>query len=378
MPISSIAINNFRGLCDFRMEGAAPVFNLLVGPSEIGKTSVLEAMSLMSVSTDMAGAVGFNRMRGATVNNQSDAVAAAKSLFHNFRLQPIELETAIKSAFGNVTAKIEIVPVMDDNVVSYREADKISAQMGTVASTQTARFNGFKRTVEYARDFAGKGYNFFRIRDDGVRLDKFVEEEAFFRIDEAGKKHALSPKDMDFLLWNAVFICYPDIRVAIDAATTNKREAAIVDILKMINPQVAGFALSEKTPLIDIGLDQMMPLHIAGDGLRRVLGMLGNLCSKSYSVHLEDEIGAGVYFGALPTFLRAVFDFAIREGKQIFATTHSKDVLVALKEVLTEREDLREDAAVFSFMHDKKGKVRAGAYLYEDIDRCIANDIEIR
>lgn len=375
MPISSIAIDNFRGLRDFRMEGAAPVFNLLVGPSEIGKTTVLEAMGLMSVPANMMRVIEINRLRGVAVNSQIDAVAASASLFYKFHLQPIELQAAIKSELGDVQMNVEITPVMDDKVVSYQDTD---TQMRGVASASTGRFDGLKYAVEFTGAVSGEGYYFLRFRDNDINLEPFVEKAKLCRADKTGGKHALSATEEKLLLLNPILIRSPDPQTAISEATVNKKKPAIVEILRKINPQIAGFDLSDKAPLIDIGLDQMVPLHIAGDGLRRVLGTLGNLCSKKYNVHLDDEIGAGVYFGAQAAFLRAVLRFAKQEGKQIFATTHNKDVLVALREVLTEEEDLREDAAVFSFMRDKHGKVRAGAYPYEDIDRCIANGIEMR
>ena len=42
-------------------------------------------------------------------------------------------------------------------------------------------------------------------------------------------------------------------------------------------------------------------------------------------------------------------------------------MLIALKEVLAEDEDLRDDAAVFSFIRDKHGKVRASILIFMKI-----------
>ena len=98
--ISSIFIDNFRGLRDFRMEGAQ-MFNLLVGPSEIGKTTVLEAIELTSFG-ELGGVNFLNQLRGARIENERDVIVAAASFFHNFRPTPISMAitTIPNDAFG--------------------------------------------------------------------------------------------------------------------------------------------------------------------------------------------------------------------------------------------------------------------------------------
>lgn len=375
-PISGVHIDNFRGLRDFHLEGAR-MFNLLVGPSEIGKTSVLEAIHLLSIASNIRNGLDMNRLRGAVIEDQHDAAFALASLFYKFRLSTITLGTTITGALGKVDVKVEFVPFMDDSEVSRKEPGVLGIQSGDL--TKSDIFNALKRTVEFTGAVTGRGHNFLRLQESGNHTEPFVEEKPITHIGKTGPT-SLSVDEGLFLLWNALFVRTPSLQDAAREATRHKKKQEVIDIVRKINPQISDFSPDgeRRMPLVDIGLEKMVSSHILGDGARRVLGMLGNLCSKDYKVHLEDEIGVGIYFSSLPHFLRAVLQFAKQEGKQIFATTHSKDILLALKKVLAEDADLRDDVAVFSFMPSKRGNVRATPYLYEDIDRCIDSNIEIR
>ena len=377
-PISGVHIDNFRGLRDFHLEGAR-MFNLLVGPSEIGKTSVLEAMFLVTGAGDIAGCVNLNRhARGAIVQTQDDAIAAAASFFHEFRPLPVLLSVEIETnTFGTVRVDGQIVPVLGDAVVTEKDVSVFGAQ-GANSLLAEGSFNGLKASIKMSGKISGKGHSFLRLNEYPVRADPFVMEEPVSRNGKGKKRSPLSEEETGELRSASLFVNQPMQGIAIEKALANKKTKDVVDVLKRINPDIADVAMIGNKAHVDIGLEKMVPMHVTGDGVRRAMTILGYLCAKEYKVHLEDEIGAGIYFGSQARFLRAVLQFAKQEGKQIFATTHNKDVLLALQKVLADDADLRDDVAVFSFMRDKRDNVQATPYLYEDIDRCLDNDIEIR
>lgn len=383
MPlISGVHIDNFRGLRDFHLEGAR-MFNLLVGPSEIGKTSVLEAIFLMSLVGNMKNCVVLNRLRGAIVDNKRDAIAATASFFHHFQPLPILLGAdTVLGKNGAARLDVEIVPILGNNVVSYQDTGAFGIQKNPGSFLDAdGRFDGLKCFVRMSGGVAGSGYSISRIGDNDIQPEPFVVEEELYRAD--GKKGKIpysefSEEDRDGLRINPFFISFPSPGPALENVLTNKKKDDIIKVLGRVNPNITDMAMIKDRAHVDIGLERMVSMHIVGDGVRRTLTTLGHLCVKEYNIYLEDEIGAGVYFSAQKEYLRAVLQFAKQEGKQIFATTHSKDILTALKKVLAEDADLRDDVAVFSFMHSKRGNVRATPYLYEDIDRCLDSDIEIR
>ena len=119
-------------------------------------------------------------------------------------------------------------------------------------------------------------------------------------------------------------------------------------------------------------------MHLMGKGFIEILSILGPIPNPTTNLFLIDEIANGVYHGILPDFLRALLTFARKNDKQIFAVTHSKDLLVALAEVLEKDEEFREDAGCFSFSRVKHDEVFATAYPYEAIAHCVKNGIELR
>ena len=373
--ISGISIDNFRGLRDFQLKGARR-FNLLVGPSEIGKTSVLEAINLSSGASQIRNCLPINRSRGAIVENRHDAALAVASLFHNFQQSTVTLSAAVKVALGMVNIKTTLVPI-GGHEIAHKDADIPDGQQGDLA--QTDAFTSLKCTTEFTGAARGRGHQILRINDNGVKVGEYVQDKQVVRANKK-KEAALSEDELSSLRLNTSFVRKTSIQTAVREATRNKKKAAVLDVVRKINPHIVDFAPDgeRKPPLVDIGLDTMVSSHILGDGVRNVVGMLGMLCSKDHKVHLEDEIGSGVYFGSQALFLRAALLLAKQEGKQIFATTHNKDILIALQKVLAEEEDLRDDVAVFSFMPNKHKKITATPYLYEDIDRCIENGVEIR
>lgn len=376
--ITEVRIDNFRGLRDFRLEGAR-MFNLLVGPNEIGKTSVLEAICLLSMTGGTQDFVRINRMRGANIQNQTTATAAVASMFHNFRPSPISLGMTFipNEKFGSMRVSVEVLPFLGDKVVSYKEmtADAIDA---SGESSLFGQFNRLKRTIDVSGPVIARGHSILHLDSDDVRNAPFEVEQVLSRSGKNGETLPLSAEETEIAKCNMYYLRHNDPLTAMAMALENKKKDAIIEVLKDIDPQIADFSLLPDAPHVDIGLNKTVSMHITGDGVRAVLSTLGHLCSQEYNVYLEDEMGMGIYYARQKTFLRAILRFARMEGKQIFAATHSKDVLTALKDVLAEEDDLREDATVFSFLRDKRGMVRAVPYLYEEIDHCISSGMEIR
>lgn len=54
----------------------------------------------------------------------------------------------------------------------------------------------------------------------------------------------------------------------------NKDEAFIVNALRLIEPNIKDFVLSQNEVLVDIGLDKRIPINMMGDGARKILSIL--------------------------------------------------------------------------------------------------------
>ena len=65
---------------------------------------------------------------------------------------------------------------------------------------------------------------------------------------------------------------------------------------------------------------------------------------------------------------------------QVFATTHSLEILTGLREVLHGQEfaDYRDSTCCYTLQRDKDDLVRAYRYGYADFNHCLENGMEIR
>ena len=83
-----------------------------------------------------------------------------------------------------------------------------------------------------------------------------------------------------------------------------------------------------------------------GDGLRRYLNIVAASANPMNNILLIDEIENGLHYSAYKKLWEAIFALATTTNKQVFVTTHSKETLSHLNEMLEEHPD-----TVFKVFH---------------------------
>lgn len=116
----------------------------------------------------------------------------------------------------------------------------------------------------------------------------------------------------------------------------------VVDILKHVDPRIRRISLGLEggapTVSVDIGLPEMIPLPLVGQGIVRLLRLSLSLCTPKVAVVLVDEIGNGIHYSAMPGMWKAL-DYTSEKGKiQIFATTHSRECAEAAYEAFKDKD----------------------------------------
>ncbi len=89
---------------------------------------------------------------------------------------------------------------------------------------------------------------------------------------------------------------------------------------------------------VDIGLRERIPLAQSGQGVYRLVSIFSELLGNKPQICIIDEIENGIHYTALPTIWKGIAEVASRLDIQIFATTHSKECIEAAHEVFSERE----------------------------------------
>lgn len=124
----------------------------------------------------------------------------------------------------------------------------------------------------------------------------------------------------------------------------------------------------------------MMPLNMFGSGMIRVAMVLSGCIFQDSQVLLIDELEQGLHYQAISFLLETLLRLAKEQDIQIFATTHSIEVIKGLQHVLGQADftEHRDTTKCITLQREKDGVVRSYRYDYQQFDHCIEHGIEIR
>ena len=126
------------------------------------------------------------------------------------------------------------------------------------------------------------------------------------------------------------------------------------------------------------GINEMLPLGMTGDGLRRYLNIVACSANPMTNIIVIDEIDNGLHYSAYKKLWEAIFALAKTTNKQVFITTHSKETLFCLSEMLEEQPEYRQEMRLYTIAKTLKKGHQAYKYTYEGLQGACRNDIEIR
>lgn len=110
---------------------------------------------------------------------------------------------------------------------------------------------------------------------------------------------------------------------------------------EVLNVEVASFTGARPAIYVKHAVLGVAPLSVFGDAMRRCLLLATTLTSLGRGgVLLLDEVEAGVHIESLPKLFKWLVGAAREVGVQIFATTHSLEMLDALLAAEVNEEDL--------------------------------------
>ena len=115
-----------------------------------------------------------------------------------------------------------------------------------------------------------------------------------------------------------------------------------------------------------------------GDGLRRYLNIVAASANPLNNILLIDELENGHHYSAYKKIWEAIFALAVSTNKQVFVTTHSKETLQKLNQMLEEHPDYRKEMALYTLEQTKLKGHQAYKYTYEGLSGACENDVEIR
>jgi hypothetical protein len=158
----------------------------------------------------------------------------------------------------------------------------------------------------------------------------------------------------------------------------DKRHSPIEQILRELDPRLKSLEIrvEARRPELaaDLGLSQLMPLRMMGEGVTRIVEILVAIFGARDGFVLVDEIENGLHYSVLPRVWDAIIRAARQANAQLFATTHSFECIRAAHEAAVERpSDLR-----LHRLDRTDSGVSATTYDQETIDASLAMGVETR
>ena len=367
--IRDLTIDGFRGFEHFEMGDLGRV-NLLVGTNNSGKTSVLEAIQILTTGHIRSIWAALSR-RGERLVDESDRRPRTEvdvcHLFHGHAINvgtEFRLKGVNDSTSGSLTITIQERPLDEDSQSGlFEEEEDYAGPFGLLLKGE-----GFVRVDENLPISRRGGLSsdvrrrLRSVQDDATLSTRFIATAS------------MSPDEVVSL--------YEDI-------VLKPEEDLVIQALKTIEPTIERIATTSKESryyrgypgerggivVKCAGVDQRIPIGSLGDGIWRMLGLALALVHAEHGVLLVDEIDTGLHFSVMSDMWKLVSETAKRLQVQVFATTHSQDAVDSLAAI--SRADVSGDNDV-TIQRLERDKNRAVAFTEEEIVVAAERGIEVR
>lgn len=345
----NIEINRLRGIKHSKIEGLKQI-NLFFGKNNCGKSSLLDAIFLISGISNPKLPLNVNIIRNYRRLEPSDM----KLDFYSLDMSsPIVIK-----AENDETRELQI-----SVVESSSSKVNLLGEDNNVASTNLDYKYGL--LLKYKVDEHAYESSIILSHSSNNSLEQRIKMPSHYK--EKLTCRYLNPKF--------------DFTTSIDGLVDvikNKDEAFIVNALRLIEPNIKDFVLSQNEVLVDIGLDKRIPINMMGDGARKILSILTSIYECKNGIVLIDELSNGFHYSVMKGVWRAIVSVAKKNNVQIFATTHDLDSIKGLRDAAMSGEEYDDSIVCFKLQRTADYELKSYTYSLDSVDYSLTQEIEIR
>jgi len=350
----NIEIKNFRGIDHLKIDDFSRV-NVLLGQNSSGKSSVLECLLLMMGMSNPDLPQTINSIRSRNYSSFADL----GYMFHNYDLK---VKPEISSELFDDTKRhlsLDLTYVFD-------EKSQPGLQTGQIPTSETKTFlNTLKMLFEVESNHQKSTYeSSIMVNQQGLISNRKLAEGYL-------EKNSVAFLSSDLAAGNP----------ANDLVELAKRRLkdAVTEQLKHFDSRITTLEILNNVAYVGLeGIDQLLAVNMQGDGLRRYLNIVAASANPMNNILLIDEIENGLHYSAYKKLWEAIFALATNTNKQVFVTTHSKETLCRLSQMLEESPEYQQKLRLYTLEKTKLKGFQAYKYTYEGLSGACENDIEIR
>ena len=337
--IREIKIQQYKSLQNFHAEGFARI-NLIGGKNNVGKTAFMEACYLISNLQDFY--------------QKNDEKIEREKLY--FEL--------IKSFFSLQMNRYGV-----DFLLSWL-AESVS--LNNFSDLEIEIPNKYKLFVKenevYPNRFLKQNY----WNDGFFELYKYEKNKYFYTLKE--KKNAMP--ELGF--YKFVTMCsnnQTNIRKLLSKIKRDDRNDELNGYLsKLFN--ITKIDMTDEDILLFDKDRKAYRLSEYGDGVKNFINIILTILYDKERVVFLDEIENGVHYTKFDAMWKIIFYLSQENSVQIFATTHSKELIESYARVSKELQD--ESVTYIKMTQLDDGNIMAGVRDYEMLQSSLENDHEVR
>jgi len=353
----NIEIKHFRGIRRLEIAQFGQV-NLFLGKNNCGKSSLLEALFLLSGASNPLLNININLFREYTKVEQNDLLL----LFYQLDgKKAIEIKAELDSKKHTLHIEPFSEPILKNG--------HLNTSFGS-ANTELSSSYGLKNTllVNNGQDVSTEFQLTIQPQEDGV-------SSYHFKID--GNKNYTTDLKAKFLSPKFQF------QVSVEKLKELKIEGnlqPIIDILRLVDNRIVSLDYIDRDVFVDLGFGKLVPINVMGDGIRKLLGVVVSMYECKNGVIFIDEIDNGFHYSLMSLLWKTVLETAKKLQVQVFATTHSSDSLRGLAAITStdKIEGMRAQTACYYLQALEAGEIKSYRYEADKFEFLINQGEEIR
>ena len=337
-----IEIENYKSIANIRLENISD-FNVFFGKNNCGKSSLLEAVFLLSSPNLPFLFLNCNKFRG--YNKISDF-----SYFFN----NLDKKRNIKlTGQGNDFYNRQVVACINDEFTKILNSESLSD-----INSERLDLDFIVNEKIYKSSFSIRQKE--NLTEDGI-VSSVPESEYKEEI-----RSCFMPSNYSF----------GTLLETVKNIFREKKEEQLIELMKNFDDKIQDIILVGDEIMVNTGLPYRIPLNFLGDGIRKIFSIVANIVWCKNGVLLIDEIDNGVHFSIMNDLWKGLLNIAHQNNTQVFATTHNIDSLKGICNYIEDNNDA--NISFYKIIHRKDSTNKVINYSAQNFKEMLLMENEIR
>ena len=329
---TKITIEKYKLFKNFEINSLKRI-NIFSGANNTGKSSLLEAVYLLTKQNNMQSFFEMTKLR-----NKLDSLNTV--CLNDYMKEDIKVSgvfNAVETSINIKKVNDEKIDKKDDYLTSY-QLDSCVDGVSLSSTTHTFEYSQLQRFYKKIE----------------VLCDSVFKSPYFFSKNELFNTHSKNVKLKSFQLI---------VKFLQDFIDDNINEIDLTE-----HDGVKRFLVDSNS------FDWSMDITSYGEGLQRIFEIALSFAYCKNGVLFIDELETAVHYSLLINFTKFIQELAIKFNVQVFATTHSKECISAF----VKNDVLNEDVLFSTMVRDNQGQIKIITYNDKELSNSLDQDLEVR